>query len=222
MVGAKSSFWQALIFTILIFAFGIMVGVKIEDSWVSKSNLAVTNSEIELIDQQIVGRVVTDFNLSCIDSKKVLFDFADKVYSEALELESYSSASKFSSEQLSLIHRRYDLLRLGILSDASSLNRVCNLSFFPVVYVFDYATEDISLKAKQLTFEKVLEELKTKNPDNILLIPIAANLDLYSVEVFLKGHNVKEAPAILVDGKVLSEITDIRDLENIVFESNKQ
>jgi hypothetical protein len=168
----------------------------------------------------MAGKSINNLNLSCNQTKKEIFDFADRIYNEAYKLEKYDGASKFS-DILSEAHRKYDLLRVLLLTESNSLKNRCKLDYFNAVYVYQYKPESDEVQAKQVVFARLLEKLKEKHPNQILLIPMAGNLNLTSVDVILNSHKVSEVPVILIDGiKPIYNITYYEDLEKAIFKSN--
>jgi hypothetical protein len=95
----------------------------------------------------------------------------------------------------------------------------CSQEVHTVVYVFEYGADDIEVKARQAAMSRMLFDLKEKYGEKVLLIPIAGNLDLESVNLVLKRYRVEELPVIIVDeGKIVEETVIFGDLEKIVFE----
>jgi len=222
MVSNKHPFWLALVFTISLFFIGISLGFFLEGTREDVVERNVLNSEINLLDEQLRSRVVEDFDLDCDSAVQSTFDFADKVFSEARLLEEYDLASSFGNS-LKVLHKRYDLLRTMLWIESIRLKEECNRNFHTVVYFYDYATEDIGLKSKQGALSKVLEDLKEKYGEEVLLIPIAGNLGLESVDLVLSKYNITELPAIIIDENVVIRgLIVIDKLEKIVFEGNKQ
>ena len=140
MVNSKHAFWQALVFTVIVFGMGVLIGFSLEGYRFDKSQLNLINSEINILDEQVRNRIVEDFNVSCELAKESLFVFADDVYQEALQLEDYDSASKFTNS-LFVLHKRYDLLRTILWAEAVKLkkdtvmviNITCGKVVFPVL-----------------------------------------------------------------------------------------
>jgi len=51
-----------------------------------------------------------------------------------------------------------------------------------------------------------------------LLIPIASNLDLVSVELAMKSYGVNETPSILIDEeKIVSDIIMFEEIQDLIF-----
>ena len=219
MVNSKNAFWQALIVTIFVFAAGLILGFYIELSNVNKSDFLIRSSEVDFLDQQIkTSQLSGRLNLSCESAKQNLFDFADEIYAEALEFEENSAQSKLTEEQRKILHKRYDLLRVNLWLESLELRNRCGGEFHTVLYLFDYSSKDVEVKSKQTVFSLILMDLKRENSEKILLLPIAANLNLGSVNMIKENYNIVQSPSLIIDESlVLTEITTLEDLEKQIF-----
>ncbi len=218
MVGSKHAFWQALIFTIIVFSMGLIIGFFIENNRQASVELNVLNSEISLLDEQIKSRDVEIFNLDCAQSKKNILQFADKIYDEALLMEEYDGSSKFSGT-LKIIHKRYDLLRALLWIEGIQFKEKCGDEFHTVVYIFEYSPEETMTKAEQAATGRLLRDLKEKNGDKILLIPLAGNLNISSIDIVMQKNKIQKLPAIIIDEKhVIDHLPTMEELESLIFE----
>ncbi len=196
---------------------GISIGFVFELSRNSQVENTLFMSEVSLLDQQLRSQVVGNFAVPCNVSKNSLFDFADTIYSDASQLEQYDGASNFQNT-LGILHRRYDLLRLMVWSESKDLRERCGDNFHTAVYFYNYTSTDLNVKAEETTFSRQLEDIKSKHGSDLLLIPIAADLNLTSVDVLVQSYNITQLPAILIDEKikVSGEIPSDK-LESIIF-----
>jgi len=218
MAGSKHVFWQALVFTIVIFSIGLILGSFLESSRADKVELNLLRSEISLLDEQIRNRGLEQFDISCDLAKESTISFADNIYQEALKLEKYDATSKFSDALLTL-HKRYDLLRMLLWIEGIDLKKNCNQDIHTVTYLFEYASDNTITEAKQASLSRLLADLKNKYGSEILLIPIAGNLDLESVNLIKRKYDISALPAIIIDEeKIISESVTLQDLELITFE----
>ncbi|MEM4259377.1 MAG: hypothetical protein QXS38_01270 [Candidatus Pacearchaeota archaeon] len=218
---SKSVFWQALVFTIIVFAAGLILGYYLESSRATSIEISLIGSEINLLDEQMRARIISESNLSCDLAIESTFTFADKIYGEALKLERYGAASKFTKEIMLTLHRRYDLLRVMLWSESIELKKRCG-KLHTIVYFFDYDSKNIEIEGRQQFFSRLLLDAKNRNPDKILLIPIAANLDLAAVELARENYNIKKIPSVLIDEAiVVDDFVTLEEMENFIFHSNK-
>jgi hypothetical protein len=216
----KTVFVQSLIVTIIVFLIGLAIGFVIESNRIDKTQLALINSEISLLDEQIRNLNIETFNVSCDLAVSSTFEFADRIYAEAQLLEKYDSSSKFTDE-LKIIHKRYDLLRTLLWTHSIEIKEKCPQQFHTVVYLFDYGTEEINQQAKQTAISRMLVDIKEAYGNSVLLIPIASNLNLESINLIKSKYGISETPAIIIDeNKVITQDVTLAELEDIIFEQN--
>ena len=221
MVSNKNAFWQALVFTIIIFLIGLLIGFFIETSRTNKIETDILSSEINLLDAQIRNRGIGQFEISCELSKQSTLDFANKVYAEALQLEQYEATSKLSAV-LKVLHKRYDLLRTLLWIEAIEFKKKCPQEIHTIVYLFEYDTENIQTKARQASTSRLLLDLKSRHESEVLLLPIAGNLNIEAVNLILQKYEISKIPAIIIDEKiVLENSVSLEELERLIFVDDK-
>ncbi len=208
----KHVFWQALLLTLIVFNIGIFLGYSLEASRASRINKLYVESELELLDLKIQDEAFSLTNIDCEKAIEENIKFADKVYQEALLLERYENANRIN-DAIILQHKKYDLLRTYFWLNSVRLKKQCNASYHNVVYFYQYNEPSIAKKAKQKTFSNILAELKQRQGNKILLIPIAGDMELSSVSLLLDSYNITELPVVLIDENI--KITGIISVENI-------
>lgn len=217
MVNKKHVFWQALLSAVLIFSTGILLGVWIESYRSSAIEEVFIESEISVLDSQLMGSVNEIFQVDCGVSRDEVFGLADRIYEEAKTLEMYDSSSQFT-DTLSIVHRKYDLLRLMLWSQIVELDSRCGEDFNTVVYFYDYDDPEVSVSSKQVAFSRYLEDLKQKHGNDFVLIPIAGDLDLSSVDAIKSKYGVEQYPVVVVNEEhVIYDIEDLKDIEDLLF-----
>jgi hypothetical protein len=211
--GNKAAFWQALVFAIVVFALGMALGLFIESDRADRVQDVLLQAEISLLDEQLRNRVVEDLGVGCAEARTSTFVFADRIFEEARRLEDFDSSSTFGNA-LTLLHKRYDLLRLMLWSEAVRLRDYCGDDYHTLVYLFAYETQDIEQAGVQKALSRVLLDVKGAHGGDLLLIPIAGNLNISSVDLVLEAHGIEKLPAILVDEKsVIEGLVSVEDLE---------
>ena len=224
MVNSKNAFWQALVVTIFVFVAGLVLGFHIELSNVDKSDSLIRSSEVDFLDQQIKFSILNSgINFNCENSKKDIFDFADQVYVDAVKFEEEDAQSKFTEEQRGILHKRYDLLRINLWIESLKLRENCNGSFHTILYFFDYSSPDVDIRSEQRIMSLVLLDLKYRYPNDILLLPIAANMDLDSIDMIKENYNVSRSPTLIIDESlVIDSLITADELEKKVFGDEKR
>ncbi|MBI2044373.1 hypothetical protein HYT24_03350 [Candidatus Pacearchaeota archaeon] len=211
----KHVFWQALFLTLLFFSIGLVFGVYLEQLRADNVNVAFYQSETSLYDSFALGILSSNPKITCNEIKSANVDFANKIYEEALELEKFDQSSKLTNS-LETIHRKYDLLRTLLWMNIISAKENC-ADIKTVVYLYEYKAQDIEMKSKQIVWSRILQELKENKGDEIVLIPIAADQKILSLDYLLKSYNITEFPAVVINEKtVLYEHKTAEELERLI------
>ncbi|MBI2043364.1 hypothetical protein HYT25_03175 [Candidatus Pacearchaeota archaeon] len=194
----KHVFWQAFFVTMLFFLLGLVFGVYLEQLRSDDLSMAFYDSEVSLYDSFALGELIDGNITSCENLKKASIGFADKIYNEARELERFDEKSKLT-ESMKSIHRKYDLLRTLLWINVIDLKMKCPMN--SIVYLYIYDTEDIEIKSKQVVWERILRDVKEEKGNEVILIPIAEDQGIESLDYLLGFYNVDEFPAILINEK---------------------
>ncbi|MDP2628660.1 MAG: hypothetical protein Q8P15_02055 [Nanoarchaeota archaeon] len=208
----KYVFLQALIITIVVFNIGVFLGYKLEASRIDKINEWYLESEMELLDQRIQEIALDLVDLNCDAVIQENINFADRIFQEALTIRDYEEANKINSDII-FQHKRYDLLRTLFWMESMKIKEKCNADYHNIVYLYQYNNVPLEKDAAQDVFSNFLSQIKQEKGNNVMLIPIAADNDLPSVNLLLDRYNITELPVIFVDEKYKFESID--SLQNI-------
>jgi hypothetical protein len=206
----KSTFLEALFLTILIFGIGILVGIWFESYRAAQIDTLYSTSELRLLDWNIEQASLA--SISCAEANEEIMNFADRIYEEAKLLDKYEGASRLS-DTIILKHQKYDLMRVSLLQTAISIKQRCNSSFHIVAYFYQYQEPSTETRAKQTVFSRALGDLKAEKNNEMLLVPIAGDIDMISIKAVIKKFNINELPTILIDEK--TRITTAEQIDKI-------
>ena len=211
----KHVFWEAAVITVVIFLAGLLFGMLVETSNSSKVSQLYIKSEISLTDAMATATLTEGFDFDCETIKKSNIDFANRVYEEAIILEEYEDAGLLT-ENLMFLHKKYDLLRTLIwTSNQNSFDRCDNYDL--LIYLYEVETEDTVKQATQNVWSKILYDVKINHKDDILLLPIAADQNLTSLDLLISQYDVKEFPALIINNdNVLYEIDSVSGVESLL------
>lgn len=213
---SKHAFWQALVFAAIVFSVGILLGFYLEIGQSQSVYSDLVGSELNILDEQVRQRFILDNNVSCSLGKNSLFSFADKIYDDALFLEEIDGTGRLTD--LNLLHKRYDLLRVLLLLEAEKLKERCSEDFEIVTYFYYYNSQDIQIASKQNYFSKLLFDLKEEHPDEVILIPIAIDTDVASVNLLVDSLENAEFPAIRINnGPIVTDLISLQNLETLAL-----
>jgi hypothetical protein len=214
----KHVFWEAFLLTLVIFILGLLMGVAYENSRLDSINQYYAVSEISLMDIFVLGNNIGSINISCDSLTNSNIEFADRIYEEAIILEDYESAGVVT-DNLKLAHKKYDLMRTFLWANSIRTLDKCGKNFDIVVYLYEYETRDLAKKATQNVWSKVLYDLKQDRGYSIILIPIAADSNLASLDSLINNFEISQFPVVIVNNKyVLDEITSASEIEKYLDE----
>ena len=209
----KHVFWEALFLTVVVFFFGMLIGVAFENSQLQKVNEYYVQSEISLIDILAMNSITDVKNIDCEFMIESNLKFADKIYEEAIVLENYENAKKLTSG-IELAHKKYDLLRVFLWTDSMKILEKCGRSFSSVVYLYNTEPDNLEAKATQGVWSKILFDLKQEKQDEIVLIPIGVDGELESVNLMIKRFEIEKLPAVVINNEyVITELSSVEELD---------
>jgi hypothetical protein len=212
----KHIFWEALVIAIFLFGVGMFFGYFIELNRTSQIISLYQETEINLLDTKIQDNLILMSNPNCELFFNETLSFANRIYDEAKLLERYEDSSQLS-EGIVFQHKKYDLLRANLWINTLNLKERCNSNIITLVYFYEYDAKNLALLSKQDTFSRKLTELRNEHGDKVVLIPIAGNLGVNSINYLKAFYNITDYPTILVDEKFkISELQDLDELDTYV------
>lgn len=208
----KYIFIETFLVALFIFSFGILMGIFIENARTAQIDKSFASLEVGMLDAQLVSNLIK--NADCQTAVKENINFADRVYWEARVLEKYEESNEIT-EALKQVHMKYDILRASIWENSINIKERCNAAYHDVVYLYEYENPSVSKRVEQNAVSNALIGLKDREGDNILLISIAADIDVASVQILMNRYNVTELPTVIIDEKFslagLDKIKNVAD-----------
>jgi hypothetical protein len=212
LASSKHVFWQALLVTVLIFALGLVFGVYLEEMRSDNANVIFYQSEADLFDALSLTYLLNSQELSCQELEEGYVNFADKIYTEAKTVRQFDDSSKITSST-KYIHKKYDLLRTILWINIVDIQKKCP-DINTVVYLYEYNTDDLNKKAEQAVFAKMLNDLKNNEGNSFILIPIAVDNGIYSLDSFIHSKGIQEFPVIIINEEdYFYNLTSAEELE---------
>jgi len=212
----KNVFWEALFLTVVIFVFGLLLGVAFEGSRLDRVNEYYAKSEISLMDVLALNSLIDLGDADCKELILANIKFADRVYEEASLLEKYDGFGKITSN-LKLAHQKYDLLRTFLWINSLKTIEKCEEDFSFIVYLYEYKSEDLTRRATQDVWANILFDLKKEKGDEIILIPIAVNSNLTSLNSLIEKFEISEFPTVIINNKyIVKELSSIEDIKKYI------
>jgi len=213
----KRIFLYAFLLTFIVFNVGIFMGYMLETSRVDKINTFYLEAEMELLDQRIQKDALELIELDCELLVQENINFADRIFQEALLIQRYEDANRMN-EEITFQHKRYDLLRTLFWINSIRIKEKCNSDYHNVVYFYKFNNPSIEQESKQRFFSNLLIEIKQEYGNKVMLIPIAADNNLPSINLLLNEYNITEFPTVLIDEDIIITGLERReDIEKYLF-----
>jgi len=93
------------------------------------------------------------------------------------------------------------------------IKQKCNSDYHTIVYFYKYNNPSVEQESKQRFFSNLLGNIKTTQQDNVMLIPIAADNNIPSVNLLIEKYGINELPMILIDEEI--KITDVKIIDDV-------
>lgn len=195
-------FLEVFFLTLIMVGSGLFIGFYMESSRANRVIEQYKQLEVNALDLKLQNYYYQIMDkASCTQAINQNFIFADKIYNEGLMIEKYEEAEKLS-DQLILDEQRYALLKAELWINTILLKEKCNNPFHTVVYI--YSKDNSPAKdAEQTAVSKTLEKIKQEKGNNIILIPIAGDLGLDSIDMQERIYNITYLPSIIIDEKYI-------------------
>lgn len=193
-------FLQALALTIVVFLIGLYLGIALEDNRMNQVTDYQLDAEVALIDIIALNNLIDSDSVNCEELNNANFDLLDRIYEEAKILDNYENVQRVT-EKFNSLHKKYDVLRAYLWINSIKIKEKCVSDFNTIVYLYNNSQEDLTIKAEQNVWSRVLYEVKQEKAGDVLLIPIDANTDLISLNVLLADYNLERLPAVIVNEK---------------------
>ncbi len=219
-VSNKRIFLEALFLAGALFIFGLYFGFLLEQGNVEKLNKYYSDAQASIIDNFALSYMFQNANLSCNQMISSQVNFADKIYKESIILDNYEREQGLTGN-INILHRKYNSMRTLLWVDSSEILKKCPNEISLIVYLYKYHSKDLSVQAKQKVWSNLLLSFKEKEGGKIILIPIAMNSNLSSLNVLLNKYNIKETPSIMINNKILLDNLTNLDLHQLTEIVNK-
>ncbi|HDH41709.1 MAG TPA: hypothetical protein ENG12_04830 [Candidatus Altiarchaeales archaeon] len=215
MVIQSDVFWKAFVLTLVIFLLGIFMGFWLDNARVEQIRSEYKEMEISSIDarlQTLYYQIFKNSSNFCEPAIEENLRFADKIYAEGLRIEQYEKINKLTPSLIS-DKRRYMLLKLQFWLNCIELKRNCNASYTNVVYFYSGLNETMEEYVQGI----VLMDLKESCGRDMMLIPLAVDLNITTIDIVKHQYNITTTPTILIDEKIkLEGLQKRKDLERYI------
>ena len=208
-------FLEALLITVVVFIIGLYAGINFETDRMNQVNNYYIESEVSLVDTLALSNLEKSNVVSCEALVEANKDLLNKIYEEASTLDRYDNSNTLT-DNLETFHRKYDILRTYLWINLRELKKSCGNDFSTMVYLYNNNEEDLTKKAENNVWSKLLLEVKNEN-ENTILIPISYDGNLTALRTILEPYNLTSLPATVInDETIFYKIPEKEEIINLV------
>jgi hypothetical protein len=198
-------FLESAIIAMLILIIGFSFGLYVE----SKRNEGIIESykdyEIEALDLKLQNYYYQIMDSSsCQRAIEQNFEFADDIYLSGLELEKFEESNQITDELLRE-KRRYSLLKTELWLNTLLLKKKCDAQFDTIAYIYAGNPTSSAIVSEQKIISNILRDIKEEKGNNLILLPIAGDLDLKAVDLQKRVYGVTSLPTLVINEKIVLE-----------------
>ncbi|MCX6746953.1 MAG: hypothetical protein NTU63_02340 [Candidatus Pacearchaeota archaeon] len=195
-------FLETLIITLSILVIGFSIGFYVESLRIQETLNYYKNFEIEALDLKLQNYYYQIMDeTSCDKAIKQNFIFADEIYKTGLIIEQYEEANQIS-DQILTEKKRYVLLKTELWLNSILLKKKCNNPFHTVAYLYSQNYNQAK-GAEQGAISDILKKIKEEQGNKIVLLPIAGDLGIDSVNLQKEIYGITYLPSIIIDEKIV-------------------
>ncbi len=197
-------FIETLILTFLILIIGLFLGFYIEYNRTKNIIEDYKSFEIEALNLRLQNYYYQTIELAdCDRAIQENLRFADEIYEKGLKIQKYEDVNELT-EDLLLEKKKYVLLKTELWLNSILLKQKCKNPFNTISYIYTQ-NENFAKEAEQSAISNVLGEIKKDKGNDVILLPIAGDLDLSSVNLFLRVYNITYLPSIVINEEIVLE-----------------
>lgn len=218
-------FLEALTITALIFLVGFLLGIRMETARNEELKSYYQSSESE-INEIILELNSFEENFGyCEEILQKNFDIAERIYEQAVLFEKYEESTIFTEKSLIEEHKKFDYMRTLFWINSIKMKKNCpNNTMNTLAYLYDYRPKKNKEVIEQRKVSAIARNTKSKLGSELVLIPIAKNVEILELDDLLKNmiflENVEESAFLIANEEILflsNQSSDLNSYFNIDY-----
>lgn len=200
MVEKSDIFMKALFIAFVLFSGLLVIALFFELQRLNSAYEKYSATDLSWQDLRIRDYYLRNLGSEfCQDAVKSNEEFADRIYKDGVTMQHYENANRMTS---SIINekKKYVLLQLEFWQNLEDIKKQCNASYSTITYFYSQYP-NMNQKAVQNTFSDLLVQLKRDYPEKVMLIPLAGDIGLNSVDFAKSIYDVNELPTLIINSR---------------------
>lgn len=208
--------------TLVIFLSGIWFGMEMQNQRELEIKDEYNLLQISWNDIKLQSELIQKSEQGTVEFCNIAIEenlkFGEQVYEKGKKIEDYEQRNEFN-ENLLIEKKEHNLLKLQFWINSINIKSICEEEeYINLIYLYKNNAHGLD-EIKQNQLSEILFQIKQDNGAKIMLIPIAINLELGSVETALAKYNIEETPSILInENVVIAGVPEQKDIQKIIDE----
>ena len=195
----------AFILTIIIFAGGVVLGIKLEGARLSDAQQITLQEKTNLLSLQLQQKYIESGIAECNALNQILEANINELGKKMATIIGYEKKALLSEGDFRLQLRDYFLTEIQFLLISEEISQKCKTDNVKVIYFYDENEFD--------TQGKILDYLKQLFKNKILVFSFDSRFtEEPMIRVLLDSYKIKEFPAVVVGSKVFQGHTSVEPL----------
>ena len=203
----------AIIITTLLFMGGVFTGLTISKQKLGtlEERMLDITTDIQNFQLQFLFFDVLGDKAACPLLSATLADINQDSYDVGIRLTNYDPNKELEAlEDYTTLKKEYSRLLIGYWLLSNKLGDSCEEGTNTIVYFYSENCVDCDNQGF------VLDYLKRKYGNRVLIFALDADLDEPSVQTLKEYYQIEKYPGLIINGKLYPEFSDSKDLEEIL------
>ena len=189
----------AAVLTAVVFSSGILFGWFLDSNRVTNVQSQIDDLAVNFQNLDLENSIYQTFGnetFSCSIYTTKAESLSKQTDQLAEELNSFKQMNQFQLSKLDSFKKRYTLMNLGFWLQLVNLKKNCDYNSTTILYF--YTTKPCDDCVAQGI---VLDTLKRKSPEKLMIFAIDSDLDLGVVTMLKTKYNVTRVPTLVINEK---------------------
>lgn len=195
----------ALVLTVLVFSGGILLGIFIDRLRLNDAAQTTLNEKVNLRSLQLQQNYLDSGQADCKALNRVLEANIDELAKKMAVVIDYEKRSVFNENEFKLQLQDYFLTEIQFLLVSQEIDQKCSKDNIKIIYFYDDNPFD--------TQGDILDYLKKVFGSRVLVFSLDSTFTQEPmINILLTSYNIKQFPAVIVDGQVFQGHTSVEVL----------
>ncbi len=201
MANKVNVYSKPFVITVFIFLVGVMIGIWIDTIRTGSVENSIKESEIMWEDTRLLNMYI---NTISEDECNIAFEenlaYNSRIYEYGKDIEKKIDANTFTPH-VKEEWRKYNLLQFQFWLNSDELKEKCGYNYSNVIYLSRKDDISNSEEIDNKLQSSMMMNLKENCGRSMMLIPLTADIELETVNLLVRQHNITDYPAVIIDNE---------------------